>query len=95
MFGCHGFHVFPDKITSLTHLSFGAGLPAVITMSFYQNIVDGKLLTFDGVEMCSTFQRLEEAGADVLGLNCARGPATTVPLLKEIKKVLKVNDRYS
>ena len=60
-------------------------------MSFYQSKVDGKLATFDGMEMCSAFQLLEGAGADVLGLNCARGPATTLPLLEELKKVLKVH----
>ncbi|XP_038059685.1 LOW QUALITY PROTEIN: betaine--homocysteine S-methyltransferase 1-like [Patiria miniata] len=69
---------------------YGKGLPAVITMGFYQNVLDGKLCTLDGVEMCSAFQQLEAAGADVLGLNCARGPATTLPLLKQLKKVLKV-----
>ncbi|XP_022104966.1 betaine--homocysteine S-methyltransferase 1-like [Acanthaster planci] len=69
---------------------YGQGLPAVITMCFYQTVVDGKVCTLDGVEMCSAFQQLEEAEADVLGLNCARGPETTVPLLKEIRKVLKV-----
>ena len=59
-------------------------------MSFYQNTVDGKVATLDGVEMCAAFQLLEASGADVLGLNCARGPATTIPLLKELKKVLTV-----
>ncbi|XP_022100690.1 betaine--homocysteine S-methyltransferase 1-like [Acanthaster planci] len=80
-----------EAMIALTAIKkYGKGLPAVITMSLYRNVVDGKLCTLDGVEMCAAFQQLEVAGADVLGLNCARGPATTVPLLKELKKVLKV-----
>src|SRR5204862_7558775 len=30
-------------------------------------------------------KRLEGAGADVIGLNCARGPATMLPLLREVR----------
>ena len=45
---------------------------------------------FDGVPIVEACRRLEEEGAAVVGLNCGRGPATMVPLLKEIKKVCKV-----
>src|SRR5262249_44117040 len=30
-------------------------------------------------------KRLEDAGADVVGLNCARGPATIMPLVERIR----------
>src|SRR3712207_4888101 len=33
---------------------------------------------------------LEDAGADVVGLNCARGPATMLPLLEKIVKKVSV-----
>jgi methionine synthase I (cobalamin-dependent) len=33
---------------------------------------------------------LYEAGADVVGLNCGRGPTTMIPLVKDIRKTYKV-----
>src|SRR6185312_14714442 len=32
-----------------------------------------------------TCQRLEQAGADVVGMNCFRGPETMLPWLKQIR----------
>src|SRR6267142_1078562 len=46
-------------------------------------------LTRDGLTPAQACQRLEAAGADVVGLNCHRGPATMMPLLKEIRKAVK------
>jgi betaine-homocysteine S-methyltransferase len=34
-------------------------------------------------------RRLEAAGADVVGLNCHRGPATIMPLMREIRAAVK------
>ena len=34
--------------------------------------------------------RLEAAGADVVGLNCSRGPRTMLPLLEEVRKAVSV-----
>ena len=45
----------------------------------------------DGVTVADCVRRLEQAGADVVGLNCGRGPETMIPLLAETKKVCKVN----
>ena len=45
--------------------------------------------------MCEAFRKLEAAGADVLGLNCARGPATMLPLMEEIKKCIKVSRNHN
>ncbi len=36
----------------------------------------------DGVGIVETCQRLEQAGADVVGMNCFRGPDTMLPWLK-------------
>ena len=57
-----------------------AGLPAVVTLSVHQ---DGTLR--EGWTPAETCRRLEEAGADVVGLNCQRGPATMLPLLADIR----------
>ena len=41
--------------------------------------------TIDGHELDDACRRLEEAGADVVGLNCSRGPATILPLLERVR----------
>ena len=46
---------------------------------------------FDGVPIDEACKRLEDAGADVVGLNCGRGPATMIEPLKVIQKACKVN----
>ena len=60
-------------------------MPAVITLAAY--IPDE---TTDGIPIPEACRKLEEAGADVVGLNCARGPATMMPLIKQIRKICKV-----
>jgi betaine-homocysteine S-methyltransferase len=41
--------------------------------------------TREGWNVADACRRLEAGGAAVVGLNCARGPATTMPLLREIR----------
>jgi len=41
--------------------------------------------TIDGVEFDEACRRLEAAGADVVGLNCSRGPTTMLPVLERIR----------
>jgi methionine synthase I (cobalamin-dependent) len=57
-----------------------SGLPTVVTMVFHQEPV-----TRDGFTAAETAKQLEDAGADVVGLNCGRGPRTMLPLLKEVR----------
>lgn len=57
-----------------------AGLPAVATMAIHQHPI-----TRDGLTPQETCKRLEDAGADVVGLNCIRGPYTMLPLLQAIR----------
>jgi betaine-homocysteine S-methyltransferase len=56
------------------------GLPSVITLSVHREAV-----TRDGWSPEDACKRLEEAGADVVGLNCARGPQTMLPLIERIR----------
>ena len=56
-----------------------AGLPAVINLAIFRNP-----LTREGLTPAEACKRLEDAGADVVGLNCSRGPATMLPLLGPI-----------
>ena len=60
------------------------GLPSVITIApMGQNIMR------DGVSIIETCKELEQRGGDVVGMNCFRGPATMMPYIKEVRKILK------
>ena len=56
-----------------------AGLPAVVTMTIHQDVT-----TRDGYSAAEACRELAGAGADVVGLNCCRGPSTMLPLIAEI-----------
>ena len=56
------------------------GLPAVVTLAMHQEPV-----TRDGVTPEDACRRLEDAGATVVGLNCIRGPATLMPMLRAVR----------
>ena len=45
-------------------------------------------LTREGLTPADACKRLEDAGADVVGLNCARGPATMLALLGAIREAV-------
>lgn len=62
-----------------------AGLPAVITLAFHQSP-----LTREGWSVAEAGKRLAGAGADVVGLNCIRGPRTMLPLLEELMPAVDV-----
>ena len=56
------------------------GLPAVITIAPM-----GENKMRDGWEIADTCAELEQRGADVVGMNCFRGPPTMMPYIKEIR----------
>ncbi|XP_076445495.1 S-methylmethionine--homocysteine S-methyltransferase BHMT2-like [Babylonia areolata] len=64
--------------------TYGQGLPAVITIAcyFYDQ-------TTDDVPIPQALRRLEEMGADVVGVNCGRGPDSMMPLLRKCREVCK------
>lgn len=66
--------------------TYGKGMPAVINLALLRNLVNDKPATLDGVEVGEALRRLEAAGADVVGLNCSRGPATMLPLFENLEK---------
>jgi betaine-homocysteine S-methyltransferase len=61
-----------------------AGKPAVITLA-----VPREGVLREGWSVGEVARRLEAAGADVVGLNCSRGPATMLPLLREIRSAVR------
>ncbi|MBA3412812.1 MAG: homocysteine S-methyltransferase family protein [Actinobacteria bacterium] len=61
-----------------------AGMPAVITLAIHQ-----EPQTREGWTPEDACKRLEDAGADVVGLNCIRGPRTMLPLLEKIRAAVE------
>lgn len=59
------------------------GLPAVVTLAIHQDPE-----TREGWSPAEACSRLEEAGADVVGLNCTRGPATMLPLIEAVRSAV-------
>ena len=60
-----------------------SGLPVVLTLApmAFQEMADG-------VGIVETAQLLEQGGADVVGLNCFRGPETMMPWLQQIREAV-------
>jgi betaine-homocysteine S-methyltransferase len=65
-----------------TEVVKGAGLPAVVTFASTADT------TIDGFEFDDACRQLEAAGADVVGLNCSRGPATILPILERVRSAV-------
>jgi betaine-homocysteine S-methyltransferase len=57
------------------------GLPAMVTLATVQ---DTK--TRDGYDYAEACKILADKGADIVGLNCDRGPATMFPIIKKIRE---------
>src|SRR6266508_4401036 len=55
------------------------GLPSVVTFASTSET------TMDGYELDEACKRVEDSGADVVGLNCSRGPATMFPILERVR----------
>ena len=60
-----------------------AGKPAVITLAMHQEGV-----AREGMPIHEACRRLADAGADVVGLNCSRGPATMLPAIEQIRQAV-------
>ena len=58
-----------------------SGLPTVITLA---PMAENRMV--DGPGIAETARMLEENGADVVGMNCFRGPQTMLPWLKEMRR---------
>ena len=77
------FYFAEEAYTALDEIK-KANLPSVITISPM-----GENIMRDGISVVDTCKELEQRGANVVGMNCFRGPATMMPFLKEIKKAIK------
>jgi betaine-homocysteine S-methyltransferase len=68
-----------------TEVIKAAGLTAVVMVTPHRDPS-----TRDGAGPADACRALEAAGADVVGLNCARGPRTMLPLLAEVRAAVSV-----
>jgi betaine-homocysteine S-methyltransferase len=59
-------------------------LPAVVMLASIDKV------TRDGYTYAEACRRLAESGAEVVGLNCTRGPNTMMPLIAEIRDAVDV-----
>jgi betaine-homocysteine S-methyltransferase len=73
-----------EALIALQAIRRHSKVPAVITFAMHR-----EEFTRDGLTPAQACQRLEAAGADVVGLNCHRGPRTMLPLLKEIRAAVQ------
>jgi betaine-homocysteine S-methyltransferase len=55
------------------------GLPVVLTMSY-----EAEPHTYEGDTPAQAARKLADAGADVVGINCLRGPEHALPLMGEV-----------
>ena len=74
-----------DEALLATSVIKEAGLTAVVMMTVHRH---GRAR--EGASPAEACRQLEAAGADVVGLNCARGPATMLPLLEEVRRAVTV-----
>ena len=72
-----------EALLALAAIQKHSKVPAVVTMAMHREDLTRDNLT--PVEVC---QRLEAAGAQVVGINCHRGPATIMPMMRAIRKAV-------
>jgi betaine-homocysteine S-methyltransferase len=73
-----------EALMALDAIRKYAKVPAVVTLAMHREGVSR-----EGHTPADACRRLEDAGADVVGLNCHRGPATMMPLLREVRSAVK------
>jgi betaine-homocysteine S-methyltransferase len=73
-----------EALLALQAIRRHSKVPVVITFAMHR-----EELTRDGLTPAQACQRLEAAGADVVGLNCHRGPNTMLPLLRQIRAAVE------
>lgn len=74
------FYYAKEALTALEVVK-ASGLPVVLTLApmAFEEMADG-------VGVMKTAKRREQAGADLVGPNCFRGPETIMPWLKQIRE---------
>jgi betaine-homocysteine S-methyltransferase len=72
-----------EALLALAAIQKHSKVPAVVTMAMHREDI-----TRDGLSPVEVCQRLEQAGAQVVGINCHRGPATIMPMMRDIRQAV-------
>lgn len=78
------FSEYAEAALALECIKEYGKVPAVVTMIAHANDK-----TVDGLTFGDAMNKLYAAGADVVGLNCGRGPTTMLSLIRDIRKTYK------
>ena len=78
------FYFAEEAFCALEAIQAAGKIPAVITLAPM-----GENKMRDGWTVLDTLRTLEDRGADVVGMNCFRGPNTMMPYLRKARRVLK------
>src|SRR5580658_9291170 len=73
-----------EALLALAAIKRHSKAPTVVTLAIHR-----EPLTRDGLTPAEACRKLEGAGADVVGLNCHRGPATMMPMIRDIRAAVK------
>jgi betaine-homocysteine S-methyltransferase len=73
-----------EALMALEAIKKYSKVPAVITFALHREPT-----LREGWTAAETCLRLEAAGAEVVGINCHRGPKTMMPFLKEVRAAVK------
>jgi betaine-homocysteine S-methyltransferase len=73
-----------EALLALAAIKRHSKAPTVVTLAIHR-----EPLTRDGLTPAEACRKLEGAGADVVGLNCHRGPSTMMPMIREIRQAVK------
>ena len=74
---------YAGEAQAALEIAKASGLPVVLTVA----PMAGEQMR-DDVGIVEVCQRLEQGGADVVGMNCFRGPATMLPWLRQIREAV-------
>jgi betaine-homocysteine S-methyltransferase len=77
------FHYLGEAMLALRAIK-DAGYPAMITFNFKQPAVSR-----EGNSPAECAKKLEDNGADVVGVNCGRDPGHMLPLVSDMRKAVK------
>lgn len=73
-----------EALLALKAIQRASKAPTVVTLAVHREPI-----TRDGLTPAEACRRLEQGGADVVGLNCHRGPATMLPMIRDIRQAVK------
>ncbi len=80
--------MFPQEaITAIRACKAAADLPVMATMFFQYEELHDRDRTMWGESAAEVARNLLAAGADVVGMNCGRGPDRAIVIIREMRKV--------